>query len=216
MHRRLKAVIAPVVVAGSITWAGFARTQNSDADASSERLDELGKARPAAATHRAVDGVLAAAGQAADEKRWTEAVQRNQLKIFYEGIMKLEAEKAAAAEAAAAKAAAAAEAAAAKARAPKPAPARTGRVGGGGSAGGSNVGGACGGATNGADRFIGAESGGNPNARNPSGAWGCYQIMPGTWSGSCSDLGSHGSASTSAQAQCASRLPSSSWAATGG
>lgn len=80
----------------------------------------------------------------------------------------------------------------------------------------ANVGGSCGGATNGADRFIGAESGGNPNARNSSGAWGCYQIMPRTWSSSCSDLGSHGSAGTSEQAQCASRLPSSSWAATGG
>lgn len=206
MHRRLKAAIAPVVVAGSLTWAGFARTQSSDADASSERLDELGKARPAAATHRAVDGVLAAAGQAADEKRWIEGWQARQLELFYEGIMKAEAEKAAAAEAAAA-------AAAAKARAPKPAPARTGRVGGGG--GGSNVGGACGGASNGADAYIGRESGGNPNARNPSGAWGCYQIMPGTWSGSCSDLGSHGSASTSAQAECASRLPHSSWSSSG-
>jgi len=207
MHKRLKAAIAPVVVAGSLTWAGFARTQGSDADASSERLDELGKARPAAATHRAVDGVLAAASQAADEKRWVEGAQRRQLELFYEGIMKAEAEKAAAAQAAA-------NAAAAKARAPKAAPARTGRVGGGSAP--SNVGGACGGATNGADRFIGAESGGNPNARNPSGAWGCYQIMPGTWSSSCSDLGAHGSASTSAQAACASRLPSSSWAATGG
>jgi hypothetical protein len=98
--------------------------------------------------------------------------------------------------------------AAAKKRAAAP----TGRGGGGG----GSVGGSCGGATNGADRFIGAESGGNPNARNPSGAWGCYQIMPGTWRGSCSDLGQHGSASTDAQAQCASRLPSSSWAASGG
>ena len=119
--------------------------------------------------------------------------------------MKAEAEKAAAAEAAAA--------AAAKARAPKPAPAQTGRVGGSGTS--SSVGGACGGASNGADAYIGRESGGNPNARNPSGAWGCYQIMPGTWSSSCSDLGAHGSASTSAQAQCASRLPSSSWSSSG-
>jgi soluble lytic murein transglycosylase-like protein len=208
MHRRLKAVIAPVVVAGSLTWAGFARPQSSDAESPSDRLDELGKARPAAAPSRAVDGVLAAASQAADEKRWIEGAQRLELERFYEGIMKAEAEKAAAAEAAAA--------AAAKARAPKPAPARTGRVGGSGTSTSSSVGGACGGASNGADAYIGRESGGNPNARNPSGAWGCYQIMPGTWSSSCSDLGAHGSASTDAQAQCASRLPSSSWAATGG
>lgn len=77
----------------------------------------------------------------------------------------------------------------------------------------SSVGGACGGATNGADRFIGRESGGNPNVYNTggSGAWGCYQIMPGTWSSSCSDLGSYGSASATVQAQCASRLPLSAW-----
>lgn len=79
----------------------------------------------------------------------------------------------------------------------------------------SSVGGSCGGASNGADAYIGRESGGNPNARNPSGAWGCYQIMPGTWSGSCSDLGSHGAASTDAQAKCASRLPHNSWSSSG-
>jgi hypothetical protein len=141
-----------------------------------------------------VDGALIAASQAAEEARWTEAFQAHQAELFYQAAAAAEAEQAAAA-----------------ANAKKKAAAPTGRGGGGGS-----VGGACGGATNGADRFIGAESGGNPNARNSSGAWGCYQIMPGTWQSSCSDLGQHGSASTDAQAQCASRLPSSSWAATGG
>jgi hypothetical protein len=72
--------------------------------------------------------------------------------------------------------------------------------------------GECGGATNGADQFIMRESGGNPNAYNPSGAWGCYQIMPGTWAGAgCDELGAHGSASAAAQAQCASRLGLSAW-----
>jgi hypothetical protein len=75
------------------------------------------------------------------------------------------------------------------------------------------VGGSCGGATNGADQFINRESGGDPNIYNTtgSGAWGCYQIMPQTWSSSCSDLGAHGSADPSAQAACASRLPLSAW-----
>jgi soluble lytic murein transglycosylase-like protein len=203
MHKRLKAVVAPAVVATAMTWAGIARAQGPGT--SPKRLDELGATRPAAASHLPVDGALAAAGQAADESRYIEAVQANQLKLFYEAVLAAEAEKAAEAERAAA---------AARASKPKPKPvAPTGRGGGGG---GASVGGACGGATNGADRFIAAESGGNPNARNPSGAWGCYQIMPGTWRSSCSDLGQHGSASTGAQAQCASRLPSSSWAATGG
>lgn len=206
MHKRLKAVVAPVVVTAAITWAGIARAQGPGPR--SDRLDELGEARPAAASHRHVDGVLTAAVQAVDEERWIDGAQRRQLEVFYEGVLAAEAEKAAAAEQALA-------AAAAKASKPsKPTVARTGRGGGGGS--GSTVSGACGGATNGADRFIGAESGGNPNARNASGAWGCYQIMPGTWSSSCSDLGAHGSASTEAQAACASRLPSSSWAASGG
>lgn len=72
--------------------------------------------------------------------------------------------------------------------------------------------GVCGGATNGADQFIMRESGGNPNALNPSGAWGCYQIMPGTWHGAgCDELGAYGSADASTQAACASRLGLSAW-----
>jgi hypothetical protein len=192
MRKRIKAVLAPLVIVTAIAGAAGYRAQGSG---SASRLDELSRERPAAATHFPVEGALMAASQAVDEKRYLEAVQRNQTEAFLQAIAAAEAEKAAAA------------AAAAKPR--KPA-APTGRGGGG------SVSGACGGATNGADRFIGAESGGNPNARNASGAWGCYQIMPGTWSSSCSDLGQHGSAGTDAQAQCASRLPSSSWAATGG
>jgi hypothetical protein len=69
------------------------------------------------------------------------------------------------------------------------------------------------------DYIISRESGGDPNARNPSGAWGCAQFMPGTWNGTCSDLGDHGSASVEAQNECANRLwaggsGSSHWAAT--
>jgi soluble lytic murein transglycosylase-like protein len=191
MRKRWRLAVAPALVAAAIAWAGIARAQGPDAKPT--RLDELGSVRPAAASQHPVDSALAAASQAVAEKRWIEAAQAYQLELFYQAVAAAEAEKAEAA----------------KAR--KPA-APTGRGGSGGSA----VSGSCGGATNGADRFIGAESGGNPNARNPSGAWGCYQIMPGTWSGSCSDLGQHGSASTEAQAACASRLPSSSWAATGG
>lgn len=72
--------------------------------------------------------------------------------------------------------------------------------------------GACGGATNGADQFIQRESGGNPQVFNPSGAYGCYQIMPGTWSGAgCDELGQYGNASPSAQAACASRLDLAAW-----
>lgn len=71
--------------------------------------------------------------------------------------------------------------------------------------------GSCGGATNGADAYIVRESGGDPTAMNPSGAWGCYQIMPDTWASSCSDLGNEQSADPSTQAACASRLPLSAW-----
>jgi len=202
MRKRFQAALAPVVVVAAIAGAAGYRAQDSGSE---RRLDELSQERPAAATHFPVEGALTAASQDAAEKRFVEAFNAHQAELFYQAAAVAEVDKAAAA-ADAAKAAAAARAARAKPAAP------TGR---GGSSGGA-VGGACGGATNGADRFIGAESGGNPNARNSSGAWGCYQIMPGTWSSTCSDLGQHGSASTEAQAQCASRLPSSSWSASGG
>ena len=195
MLKHIKAAVVPVVLVAAIAGAAGYKAQDSG---SSRRLDELSKERPAAASQLPVDGALLAASQAADEARWVEAFNAHQAELFYQAVAAAEAEQAAQAAAAA--------------NAKKKSAAPTGR----GGSGGGNVGGACGGASNGADRFIGAESGGNPNARNPSGAWGCYQIMPGTWRGSCSDLGQHGSASTDAQAQCASRLPSSSWAATGG
>jgi len=198
MLKHIKAAVVPVVLVAAIAGAAGYKAQDSG---SSRRLDELSKERPAAASHLPVDGALVAASQAADEARWIEGFNAHQAELFYQAVAAAEAEQAAEAERAAA-----------AANAKKKAVAPTGRGGGGG----SSVGGACGGASNGADRFIGAESGGNPNARNSSGAWGCYQIMPGTWQSSCSDLGQHGSASTDAQAQCASRLPSSSWAATGG
>jgi len=193
MLKHIKAAAVPVVIVAAIAGAAGYRAQGSG---SGRRLDELSKERPAAAAHFPVDGALVAASQAADEKRFLDAIQAQQLDAFFQAVLAQQAEQAAAA---------------ANASKPKPV-APTGRGGGGG----GSVGGACGGATNGADAYIGRESGGNPNARNPSGAWGCYQIMPGTWSSSCSDLGQYGSAGTSAQAQCASRLPSSAWAASGG
>ena len=73
--------------------------------------------------------------------------------------------------------------------------------------------GACGGSR--FDYVIPKESGGNANARNASGAWGCYQIMPATWSGAgCS--GSFGSASPAEQAACADKLSPGAWAASQG
>jgi soluble lytic murein transglycosylase-like protein len=192
MRKRFKAALAPVVIVAAIAGAAGYRAQDSG---SGRRLDELSQERPAAATHFPVEGALAAASQDAAEKRFIEAFNAHQAELFFQ-------------------AAAEAEQAAAAAQA-KSAAARTGR-GGSSGGGGGTVSGPCGGATNGADAYIARESGGNPNARNPSGAWGCYQIMPGTWNGSCSDLGQYGSASTQAQAACASRLPSSAWAASGG
>jgi len=195
MLKRMKAAFVPVVLVAAVAGAAGYRAQDSG---SGRRLDELSKERPAAASHFPVDGALTAASQAADVKRWVEGFQAHEAELFFQAVAANEAEQAAQAAAAA--------------NAKKKPAAPTGR----GGSSGSSVGGACGGASNGADAYIGRESGGNPNARNASGAWGCYQIMPGTWSSSCSDLGQHGSASTEAQAQCASRLPSSSWAASGG
>ena len=193
MLKRIKAAVVPVVLVAAVAGAAGYRAQDSG---SGRRLDELSQERPAAAsTHFPVDGALIAASRAADEKLWTEAFNAHQAELFFQAAAAAEAEQAAQAAAAA--------------NAKKKPAAPTGR--GGSTGGGSSVGGACGGASNGADAYIGRESGGNPNARNASGAWGCYQIMPGTWSSSCSDLGPHGSASTEAQAACASRLPQSSW-----
>lgn len=76
-------------------------------------------------------------------------------------------------------------------------------------------GGSCGGATNGADAYIQRESGGSPTVANPSGAYGCYQIMPSTWASSCSDLGGEIGSAPSTQAACASRLPLNAWASSG-
>ena len=195
MLKRIKAAVVPVVLVAAVAGAAGYRAQDSG---SGRRLDELSQARPAAASHFPVDGAVIAASQAADVKRWVEGFQAHEAELFFQAVAANEAEQAAQAAAAA--------------NAKKKPAAPTGR----GGSSGSSVGGACGGASNGADAYIGRESGGNPNARNASGAWGCYQIMPGTWSSSCSDLGQHGSASTQAQAQCASRLPSSAWAASGG
>jgi len=189
MRKRFKAAVAPVVIVAAIAGAAGYRATDSG---SGRRLDELSRERPAAATHFPVEGALMAASQDAQLRQFFDAVQAQDVDRFFQAVAAAEADKAAAAKSKSA--------------------ARTGR----GGSGGGTVSGPCGGATNGADRFIGRESGGNPNARNSSGAWGCYQIMPGTWNSSCSDLGQHGSASTEAQAACASRLPSSAWAASGG
>jgi hypothetical protein len=95
-------------------------------------------------------------------------------------------------------------------QAPVAAPHASSRPSGGGSGGSTGV---CGGATNGADQFIARESQGNPGIFNTggSGAYGCYQIMGGTWASSCSDLGAEVGSSAATQAACASRLPLSAW-----
>jgi len=57
-----------------------------------------------------------------------------------------------------------------------PAPIDTPHTSGGGSCYGGPI----------PDYIVTRESGGNPMAENPSGAFGCYQIMPEWWSGACS------------------------------
>lgn len=51
------------------------------------------------------------------------------------------------------------------------------------------------------DYIVTRESGGDPMAQNPSGAFGCYQIMPEWWSGACSGLDRY---TIDGQKQCAS------------
>lgn len=46
------------------------------------------------------------------------------------------------------------------------------------------------------------ESGGNPEALNPSGAYGCFQIMPYVWAANCSDL----DRGVAGQIECANRI----------
>jgi hypothetical protein len=53
------------------------------------------------------------------------------------------------------------------------------------------------------DYIVTRESGGNPSAQNASGAWGCYQIMPEWWSGSCSGFDKY---SVEGQKQCAALI----------
>jgi hypothetical protein len=82
----------------------------------------------------------------------------------------------------------------------------TGNVSGGGSCYGGPI----------PDYIVTRESGGNPNAQNPSGAWGCYQIMPEWWSGACSHLDKY---TIDGQKSCAAILwnggaGSSNWALT--
>ncbi len=181
MRIPMKAVLVPAVIAAAIAGAAGYRASSG----TQGRLDELSQERPAAASHFPADSALVAASQAAAEQRWIAGAQARQMELFLQAVADAEAQQSQRSQA----------------------PARTGRTGGGG----GNVGGACGGATNGADAYIGRESGGNPSAQNASGAYGCYQIMPGTWSSSCSDLGAQQGSSPSTQAACASRLPQSAW-----
>jgi hypothetical protein len=76
-----------------------------------------------------------------------------------------------------------------------------------GSGGGASVTGECTGGPVSAT-VVQNESGGDPNVWNTqgSGAWGCWQIIPRTWNGLCSDIGPHGATGVDGQRECANRI----------
>jgi hypothetical protein len=225
MRKQTLLIVAPLCVVVLAAGVAFAAPDSGE-HARDARLDNPHAVRPTAASPEAyypASLVFQAVQKAAEYvqavqvleyieglqiQEYIRAVQLQEIVAFVESVIAEENARAAAEAQEAADRAAAAQAAASR-QVTRSAPAPATSSGGGG--------GACGGATNGADRFIARESGGNPSVYNGqgSGAWGCYQIMPQTWAGSCSDLGSHGSASVEAQAACASRLPLSSWSASG-
>jgi hypothetical protein len=110
MRKRIRAVLAPAGMAAAIAGAAGYRAQDSQ---SGRRLDELSRARPAAASHFPVDGALAAARQAAAEARWMEGSHARQAELFFEAAAEAEALESQRAQS-------------------RRAPARTGRGGGGG------------------------------------------------------------------------------------
>ena len=110
MRKPIKAVAVPVVLVTAIAGAAGYRAQDSG---SGRRLDELSKERPAAATLFPIDGVLAAATQAAEEARWIEGSNARQTELFFQAAAENEALEAQRAQS-------------------RKAPARTGRGGGGG------------------------------------------------------------------------------------
>jgi Transglycosylase-like domain len=109
MRKRIRAVLAPVVIVTATAGAAGSRVQDSG---SGRRLDELSKGRPAAASHFPVDGALAAASQAAAEARWIEGSNARQAELFLQAATESEALEAQRAQS-------------------RKAPARTGRGGGG-------------------------------------------------------------------------------------
>jgi hypothetical protein len=110
MRKPIRAVAVPVVIVTAIAGAAGYRSQSSG---SGRRLDELSRERPAAATHFPIDGVLAAANQAAEEARWIEGSNARQSELFLQAAAENQALEAQRAQS-------------------RKAPARTGRGGGGG------------------------------------------------------------------------------------